>query len=136
MPAEVIRELGIFFALAPMLEVDMRRPWQDVLVATDASRSFGHGVSMAPLEPDIVKAIGRVGERPNQLVRLSRDDGPSDEPERPRLGTAYTVPLAKSAFRGVVMSRARFKAHSSTLEAGGVALGLRWLLRSPHRHGK
>ena len=91
---------------------------------------------MAPLEPEAVKAIGRGGERPNQVVPPSRDSGPSDELERPRKGVAHTVPLAKSAFRTVVMSRARFKAHSSTLEAGGVALGLRWLLRSPHRHGK
>ena len=121
----VMSELGTFLALSPLIEADMRRPWQSVLVATDASQSYGYRVSMAPMEPGVVRTIGRVGERPNQFVRLERDMGPSDEPEKPRKGVAFTVPLAKSAFRTVVMSRARFKAHSSTLETGGVALGLR-----------
>ena len=135
-PLKVTFELGTFLALAPLLEADLRRPWQDVLVATDASQAYGYGVSVAPLEPEVVKSIGRVGKRPNQFVRLKRDLGPSDEPERPRKGTPHTVPLAKSAFQTVVMSKARFKAHSSTPETGGVALGLRWLLRDPRRHAR
>ena len=40
-PRLVIRELATFMALCPMLEGDLRRPWQDVLVATDASQSYG-----------------------------------------------------------------------------------------------
>ena len=135
-PTEAMSELYTFLALCPLLEADTRRPWQDVLVVTDASQSYGYGVSMAPVEPGITRSIGRVAELPNQFVRLKRDNGPSDEPEKPRQGVAFTVPLAKSAFRSVIMTRARFKAHSSTLETGGVALGLRWLLRSPARHSQ
>ena len=36
----------------------------------------------------------------------------------------------------VISSRQRFDAHSGALEAHGVALGLRWLLRSVARHSK
>ena len=89
---------------------------------------------MALLETDVVKTIGRVRERPNQYVRLARNNGPSDEPEKPRKGTEFFVPLVKSNCRAGVMSKARFESHSGTLEAGGVALGLRWLLRSAPRH--
>ena len=65
-PLDVIGELCVLVALCLLLEGDMRRPWQDVLIATDGSQSYGYGVSMAPMDPAEVRNIGRVGERPNQ----------------------------------------------------------------------
>ena len=46
------------------------------------------------------------------------------------------LPLSKSHFKSVVSSKRLYAAHSGALEAHGVILGLKWLLRSPGRHGK
>ena len=132
----MLDELVAFLCISPTLENDLRRPWQDLVVATDASVDYGFGVSVAPLAPDCVRDIGRHSERPRRYARLSRDGGPGEEAPRPRSGTSFNVPLAKSAFRTVVSARRKYDAHSGSLEAHGVALGLRWLLRSPKRHLK
>ena len=44
------------------------------------------------------------------------------------------MPLSKRAFRTVISARRRFEAHSSTLEAGGVVLGLKGMLRQSRNH--
>jgi len=88
------------------------------------------------LAPEVVKEIGRHSERPRHFARLERDGGPADEPPRPRTGTSFGVPLAKSAFRTVVSAARKYDAHSGSLEAHGVALGLRWLLRCSKRHSR
>ena len=133
---DVLRELVLFLCVAPTLENDLRRPWQETIVATDASVDFGFGVSVAPLAQDALRAIARHAERPRRYARLDRDGGPSEEATRPRSGTAFSVPLAKSAFRTVISSKRRYDGHSGCLEAHGVALGLRWLLRSVARHSR
>ena len=46
------------------------------------------------------------------------------------------IGLSKWDFKAVISSRRRFDAHSGGLEAHGVALGLRWLLRSTTRHAR
>ena len=84
---------------------DVRRPWQDFIAATDSSVDYGFDVSVAPLAPDIVRGIGKHSERPQRYARLSRDGGPGEEAPRPRTGTSFNVPLAKSAFRTVVSAR-------------------------------
>ena len=129
-------ELATFCGLIPLLEVDLRRPWQDVLLATDASVDFGFGVSAANLSPSCVRKVGRVAERPSHMIRLTRDGGADDEPERPRKRTGVTLPLSKSAFATVISAPRTYAGHSSHLEAHGTVLGLKWLLRSTRRHGK
>ena len=51
---------------------------------------------------------------------------PGEEAERPRQGEAMHIPLSKGAFLNVISARRQFAAHSSTLECGGVVLGLKW----------
>ena len=46
------------------------------------------------------------------------------------------LPMSKAHFKSVVSSKRLYVAHSGSLEAHGVILGLKWLLRSPGRHGK
>ena len=41
-----------------------------------------------------------------------------------------------SSFRTLLSVKARYAAHSGALEAAGVTILLRWLLRSPSRHGR
>ena len=46
------------------------------------------------------------------------------------------IPLSKGAFRTVISARRQFAAHSSTLECGGVVLGLKWFLRRQRNHSR
>ena len=134
MPDDVLRELVCFACLSPLLENDLRRTWSNQLIATDASVDFGYGVSVADAPPELVRDVGRFGEVFARHVRLTRDGSPGEEAERPRKGESLHVPLSKRAFRTVISARRKFDAHSSTLEAGGVVLGLKWMLRQGRNH--
>ena len=84
---------------------------------------------MAPLASHLVRALGCVAERPQHHIRLRRDGGQDDEPERPRKGRTFKVPIAKFAFSTVVSAPRQYAGHSGSLEAHGVASGLNWVLR-------
>jgi len=135
LPAAARAELWLFLCLLPWCMGDLTRVWQNHVVCSDASPSFGFGVSVARATKGIVREIARTAARPMTFVRLDRVAGcPDDEPERCRLGDRARVPLRKAAFRPVISSKAKHNAHAGTLEAEGVALALRWILRSTARH--
>ena len=90
---------------------------------------------MAPLASADVRNLGHIAERPGQFVRLLRGS-PNDEPAKPRKRAMHCLPMSKSAFAIVVMAKAEHLAHSGSLESTGVALGLRWMLRTPKNHSK
>jgi hypothetical protein len=46
------------------------------------------------------------------------------------------MPFGKGAFKTVISAKRRFDGHSGALEAHGVALALKWLLRAPKRHSR
>ena len=129
-------ELSLYLGLLPLLEGDLWRPWQDCIVATDASEAFGFGVSVAQAPSDLTRRIAHQCAAPSVFVRLDSHGDAADSPERVRWGNPYTVPLSRGCFTTMVSSRARFASHSGSLEASGVSLGLRWLLRSASRHSK
>jgi hypothetical protein len=134
LPREVCAELLVTALLLPALESDLRRPWSPIVTASDASVNFGFGACVAACTPNRARQLGRLAERRGDYVRLDRSGDDSDEAERPRLGTPHRLGLAKSAFQTVVQSRKQYKAHSSTLEAAGLVLLVRWILRSTARH--
>jgi hypothetical protein len=120
-----------------MLEVDLTRDWQDCLVACDASDVFGFGVSVMPCDTGTLKRLGCRGLKRDAYVRLDPSQpGEHDEDERPRKGTLLQMPFSKSAFKTVISSKRRFDGHPGALEAHGVALALKWLLRAPKRHSR
>ena len=107
------------------------------MVASDASPSFGFGVSVAPATEETLRAFARTASRKGAFARLDRDGTyPNEEPEKPRSGRAFRLPISEAAFTTVVSSRAVHSAHAGALEAGGVRLALRWFLRSVARHGR
>ena len=133
----VVRELAHFVSLLPLLEADLQRPWQQCLLATDASVDYGFGVSVAAVSPKLVRELGQAAAAPGHLVRLARGQRhPDDEQERPRKGTVHALSLSKWDFKTVISCKRLFDSHSGGLEAHGVALGLRWLLRCVGRHGR
>lgn len=134
---ESLIELTLFVMLLPYIDADLTRPWADLIVASDASPSFGFGVSVAPATPDTLRSFSRTAARKGAFVRLDRDGVyPDEEREKPRQGRACRLPINKAAFATVVSSRAVHSAHAGALEAGGVRLALRWFLRSVSRHGR
>ena len=136
-PPDALGELAVFLGLLPLLEADLARNWQGCTVACDASQAYGFGVSVANTAPNLTRKIAHSCMVPAAFLRLDRrDEHPDSEPERPRKGTPTRIPLTRSSFRTVISSRAGYKAHSGTLEATGLALALRWTLRSTQRHGK
>ena len=60
--ASVRRELELWDYHSPLLWKDLRAPWADCLVATDASE-WGLGAVIADAPSDLVAQIGRVRER-------------------------------------------------------------------------
>jgi hypothetical protein len=127
---QVRRELMLIAVLAPYLEADLRRKWAPMLTATDASVVFGFGASVATCSEDVARQVGRLAETRGAFVRLARDGGPTDEPEKTRLGTPHCLSLSKRAFRDVLSVKKRRDAHPGSLEASGLLLLLKWLTRS------
>ena len=78
---DVLAELALIIYLAPYFEADLRRPWSSFLAATDASVEFGFGASIAKCTIHVARQVGRLAETRGAYVRLSRDGGPTDEPE-------------------------------------------------------
>ena len=73
--------------LAPLLEVDLTRDWQEHLLATDASDSFGFGACVADCTQSFARDVGRLAAKRDMFVRLDRDEWEKRyEPERPRQG--------------------------------------------------
>ena len=133
----VVIELAHFACLLPLLEADLKRRWQNCIAAPDASVEYGFGVSIADVSESVSKRLAKVAAHNNHFVRLSRGVGhPDDEEERPRTGVGHNLGLSKWDFRSVISSKRRFDGHSGALEAHGVLLGLRWLLRSVTRHSR
>jgi len=123
-------ELMLLIVLAPYLEADLHRRWAPMITATDASVVFGFGASVATCTEDVARQVGRLAETKGAYIRLSRDGGPTDEPEKNRLGTPHKLDLTKRAFRDVISARKTRDAHPGSLEASGLLLLLKWITRS------
>ena len=134
LPTEVLSELMLNLAMAPFWQVDLCRLWPDDLIATDASPSYGFGVTVARCNKRTVKMVGRGSLDPNFYVRLTRRcNGPL---EKPRNGTALRLFLDQSAFKPVLILRSKIIEHSGGMEMNGLALDMRWLSRQVASHEK
>jgi len=137
MEPAALGELWLFACLTPCLDFDMARGWQTTLLASDATPTWGFGVSAAPAPPSVVAAVGRYAARRDIFVRLPRaGDDPFEQSLKERIGCPLPVPLARSAFKTVISSKCRFPGHAGALEAEAGVLAVRWLLRSAARHGR
>ena len=132
-PACVLDELLLAFALAPLWAVDLRAPWLERLVASDASQSFGFGVCAAPCPADVVRRTAMQTARQEGHVRLTQE--PGDEPEKPRLGDAFRIPLSMSDFKTLASRKAKYQDHSGGLEASALVLAMDLLSRDKSAHG-
>ena len=114
-----LAEFVLVTAMLPWIDADLTREWQEVIVASDAAPSYGFGVSVAEASPDLLRSFSREATRPNTHARLDRDGGYADEEgEKPRVGRACRLPLAKAAFSTVVSTKAAHSAHAGSGSGG------------------
>ena len=132
-PVKVLKELAVALGLLPLLCVRLDKQYTNDLLACDAAPEFGFGVSVKTCSEDIVQRLGCLAERRGDYVRVHKEPG---EIEKSRLGTPHRLPLRKRDFRTLVSAPAKWKAHSSTLEAHALLLTLKWLSRSAKKHHK
>ena len=137
LPENALAELLHFLIISPLIVNDLTRGWQECILATDASDAFGFGVSVSGCTQHRARKVGRIGAKRDNFVRLDRTvPYVDDEDERTQRGDPVHLPISKRHFKTVVSGRRQYAAHSGSLEAHGVVLGLRWLLRSPRRHSR
>ncbi|CAE7383134.1 unnamed protein product, partial [Symbiodinium sp. CCMP2592] len=122
-PSKVQDEMLLTLLLAPLLPIRLDRAPLPLLVATDASKDFGFGVSVSKCNVSEAAEVCRLAERRGDYVRLTAD--PDDPGELPRLGKPHRLPLSKHDFRTVISAKSQWKAHSGVLEAHGYLLGLK-----------
>jgi len=133
-PLEVGREVQLFVSLAPFLTLPLDREIHPGIIASDATPDFGFGVATVGCTVDEARELCRLAEKRGDFVRPAAD---VDDPAMvPRVGTAHHLSLPQRAFRQVISRRARWKAHSGSLEAHGLLLAVRSLARRPCVHGK
>ena len=130
-PGTVHSEVAVFLALLPLAVVDFRTPYADCLVSSDATPTWGFGVSVAPCSPDIVAKLCTLCPQRGDYVRLRGEDKAIQ-----RLGTEHALHMSVSDFTDVLSVQARHLDHSGIMEAHGCLLALQWCLRSPARHRK
>jgi hypothetical protein len=105
-----------------------------MISATDASTTYGFGVSVAPAGEALVREISTYAEKRGDYVVLGTGAGDMKKQQKRRLGVPRHLKLDAHSFKTILSVKARHAAHNNVLEAEGFLLWLRWLLRSKARH--
>ena len=111
----------------PLLCADLRRTFLPQLAACDAAPAFGFGVAYMRCSRAAAAEVGALAERRGDYVKFYL--GPDEPAPEDRLGVPHLRPYPKQHFKVAISARARHKAHSGVLEAYGLLLALKWLLR-------
>ena len=133
LPSEVKSELQMSIALCMFWSANLDRPFLPMVSATDASTSYGFGVSVARAAEDLVREVSSYAEKRGDYVVLGTSSG-EVKPPKQRSGVPRYQKLDASSFKTVLSLKARHCAHNNVLEAKGFLLWLQWLLRSVTRH--
>ena len=134
-PGTVRSELQVSIALGPFWSTDMSRPYLPFISATDASTTFGFGVSVANASEKLVREVSSYAEKRGGYVVLENANAPGrTKPTKPRQGTPRCLKLDTADFKTILSIKARHAAHSNILEAEAYLIWLRWLLRSTSHH--
>ena len=105
----------------------MDRSWLPYILASDATPSYGLGLSRAMVSPTLTRQVGRLGFFGDFHVRpLDTHDG---EQEVERHGTCVRLPVSMQQFQHIISHKVAFKAHAGTLELTAVTTTLKWLAR-------
>ena len=136
MPGDVRSELQVSLGLAIFWSADLSRRHLPFLSATDASTSYGFGVSTAAADIDMVRAVSRYAEKRWDYVVLGKASASRDHKAiKPRAGFPRHLNLDIDDFKTMMSVKARRPAHNNILEGEAYLMWLRWLLRSTKHHG-
>ena len=75
LPSEARIELQLSFALSMRWSANLAGPFSPMVSATDASTSYGFGVSVAPASEDLVRVISSYAEKRGDYAVLGMDFG-------------------------------------------------------------
>ena len=131
-PARVLSEVMLNVSLFPFWSADLRRPWWPLLPATDASPSYGFGLSIARCDPALTRATAAAAAETSCVIRLAHE--PGDAAEIARAGTEFRLPLGMSDFHDVFAVKAEATAHSGAMELQAVVMGLLRITRTARHH--
>lgn len=101
------------------------------MLVCDATLAYGFGVVQRPCSIELVEAVGSLAERRGDYVKF--DPEPGSPPPKDRLGNPHPLRSRQKQFKVVISAMARWQAHSGSLEAHGLLLALKWVLRTPKR---
>ena len=136
MPGDLRSELQVSLGLAIFWSADLSRRHLPFLSATDASTSYGFGVSTAAADIDMVRAVSRYAEKRGDYVVLGKASASRDHKAiKPRAGFPRHLNLDIDDFKTMMSVKARRPAHNNILEGEAYLMWLRWLLRSTKHHG-
>ena len=127
-------ELAMAALVAVSIEVDVRQQWAPIVLATDATPSYGYGLSMARTSADVVRRIARTACSHDVFVRPLEESIGQPVNEKPRQGRCERLPIPRGTFRTLISARAQYVEHSGTMEATGVTLACRWAGRTAAHH--
>ena len=129
-PGPVLQELLLGLVLGVFWRSDLSRQFLPLILASDASPSFGFGASVSRASADKTRELARIAEKQGSYVVL---DGGADLASSSS-GKGHMLNMKKSDFLHIFSVRSRLRAHINMLEGEAFVLLLRWLLRCRARH--
>ena len=136
LPDNVKAELMVSICLAPFWSADLSRRHLPFLSATDASTSYGFGVSIASADITVVREVSRFAEKRGDYVVLDNDSRKDNGDNiKQRIGRPRRLGMDVADFKTVLCVKAKRPAHNNIMEGEAYLMWLRWLLRSSEHHG-
>ena len=113
----------------------MRKSHLPFVGATDASTTFGHGATVAPLPLEQVKALSRLCAKAGEYIALERsnDESQCGHREAVRLGPRHQLGCTFADFEVVLSVKVDDPGHVNLEEARALLRYIRWILRSTDR---
>jgi hypothetical protein len=133
-PLNVVVEMLCGVVLAPYWALDMAVPHLPFIGATDASTEFGFGACIAPMGLEQIRSVARLDAKIGDHVQLAC--GGVDQDAQSRLGRPHDLGLAFSDFSVILCLKVQDDEHINIREGRAFLAYLRWVLRTPHRHGR
>ena len=134
LPLGVQRELAMAVALLPFCSFDATKTWANFIMASDATPSYGFGLSIRNVSTAFCRRLRRLSEKRGDYVTLLEDGSPDPNPGS-RLGNPKLLHLSQKSFRTLVSVRCKHVAHAGLLEAHAVRMALDWTARHCANHG-
>ncbi|CAE7038342.1 PDE9A [Symbiodinium natans] len=132
LPTAVLGELACSIVLGIFWRCDLRRPFLQMLGATDASVEYGFGASILKTSEQYVRQVARWAEKQGAFILM--DGGCAPAEQLCRSGEAHRLEASLNDFSDVFSVRRKHPAHINVLEGEAFILFLRWLLRSRKHH--